>query len=409
MAKNHVFVGGRYNLRSPVKRGSSWRFKYTDTRTGEEGGFTIAISSKVKAKKAAMQKLEEMASSQGRIVPVKFCEAFEKFLEVIKEKPTRGRKMSLRTFETYQDYYDRMFKHAFGHLFVSDLTYGKVEDWMNRHIAQSKKRRECGPTTMSKYITVFRRFCKWAKLRNYLDHDPTEGIELSQSNKVGVALTEEEVAKLLRVAMEPNVLSVKSKSAKRSDWKQEYVGRDHVFRYLLVAIYTGLRPGNIYDLTWAKHVNLEEKKITIEAPHMKSRKSKHVLPIHPVLLSHMHEWIRVKGVRPNSPVIGKKVRTSIKTSFGSVRKAAGLKVRPYDLRHTFATHLAGKCTVFCLQDLLHHSLKGVGAGLGLGMNAVTFGYVHPEWEEKVDAIHSLPDYLSLSCEEDVELKSSNSC
>jgi integrase len=74
---------------------------------------------------------------------------------------------------------------------------------------------------------------------------------------------------------------------------------------------------------------------------------------------------------------------------------AGIEdLRPYDLRHTFATRLLERgIHHYVISALMGHSTPLAGAGLGSRM---TPGYAHVSWETMVRAVEVLEQPISLN-------------
>lgn len=88
---------------------------------------------------------------------------------------------------------------------------------------------------------------------------------------------------------------------------------------------------------------------------------------------------------------------SIKKGFAAACARAGIEdLRPYDLRHTFATRLVERGVHhFVISALLGHSTPLTGFGFA---SRITPGYAHATWEAMVAAVESLehPSRLKLN-------------
>jgi integrase len=126
-----------------------------------------------------------------------------------------------------------------------------------------------------------------------------------------------------------------------------------VSRLMLMAVYTGMRKGELLKLRW-KDVDFETGFITIRSPKGKksmkipmSQSVKTILERHP--RSGEHVFVNDKG----------KPFVEIRKQVDVIRKAAGLppEFRPlHGLRHVYASMLAssGKVEMYTLQKLLTH-------------------------------------------------------
>jgi integrase len=85
---------------------------------------------------------------------------------------------------------------------------------------------------------------------------------------------------------------------------------------------------------------------------------------------------------------------SIKKGFAAACVRAGIEdLRPYDLRHTFATRLVERGVHhFVISALLGHSTPVTGFGYA---SRITPGYAHATWDAMVAAVESLEHPSSL--------------
>jgi integrase len=68
-------------------------------------------------------------------------------------------------------------------------------------------------------------------------------------------------------------------------------------------------------------------------------------------------------------------------------------LRPYDLRHTFATRLLDRgIHQYVISALLGHAMPVTGFGHA---SRITPGYAHATWEAMVDAVESLEYPVTL--------------
>lgn len=113
----------------------------------------------------------------------------------------------------------------------------------------------------------------------------------------------------------------------------------HIKRVILLAYYTGLRPGSVelLSLTWKK-VNWEAKTILIVSAHKGGPEQRQV-PLHDNFFDQLRRWY--KEDEKSGHIIhynGKSIKT-IKSAWKGTLERAGItrRIRPYDLRHNFIT------------------------------------------------------------------------
>ncbi|MEE3198393.1 MAG: tyrosine-type recombinase/integrase, partial [Planctomycetota bacterium] len=149
-----------------------------------------------------------------------------------------------------------------------------------------------------------------------------------------------------------------------------------------IALYTGLRYSNVIGLRW-KHVNLGQGKITLPASEMKGKQQLE-LPIHPVLSKLLRQRLTDQNrVNSEALVVGEKVSALSKSLQRALKRSGLRRITWHGFRHTFSSWLYSRCPYACVKKLLGHSPG----------SDVTALYIHPSWQEKVDAINQLPDLL----------------
>jgi len=164
------------------------------------------------------------------------------------------------------------------------------------------------------------------------------------------------------------------------------VSRRHLKPIIILAVNTGMRRGEIFDLQW-NHVDLKNRIIEVADP---KNGDPRFVPINDTLMDALQQLPR----RIDTPYVfpGKNGGrlTDIKKPFLNTRKRAGLDdVRFHDLRHTFASHLvmAGVDLTTVKELLGHKSTK------------MTERYSHLSPKHKADAVRVLDRLSSEASEE----------
>jgi len=232
----------------------------------------------------------------------------------------------------------------------------------------SKKKLEISPATINRCLSILSKIFNDAIRWGYLKENPMKNIpKLNEPEKGFNYLTKEQVKKLLENAS-PN-------------------GRP----ILMLAVYTGMRKGEILALKW-EHIDFEKKIIKVEETLEGSTKSKKVryIPIHPDLLIELKK-LKLKS-RSEYVFLAEDggMRKDFRNALNYALKRAGLpKIRIYDLRHTFAANfiMAGG-NILTLQKILGHSdLK------------MTMRYAHlaPDFfHQEIEKMNFMRDPVSLS-------------
>ena len=209
-----------------------------------------------------------------------------------------------------------------GSVLLSDLT----EDRIRQHVRARKAEGVCGRTINMELGELSRAVGRtwkelWPRVR-----------KLEERKDIGRALSPEEQDRLL------DTLATL---------------RSPVVRTIIpVLLLTGMRPGEATSLRWGQ-IDLFDRMISVGRAKTSSGTGR-VLPINDelieILAGHREWFVHLFGQpradhyvfpfgspQPRNPC---KPVTDISAGFDLARKAAGVKCRPHDLRHTFATQLA---------------------------------------------------------------------
>lgn len=134
----------------------------------------------------------------------------------------------------------------------------------------------------------------------------------------------------------------------------------HLYDFLVLALNTGCRRGELLKLTWDR-VNFENQTLNLEAMHTKTQRPRQ-LPLNKnALEALMRRRASMNATCPSSAYVfahenGKAI-LSIKRSFSTACKRAGLSdFRIHDLRHTSASWMVGQgVPLTVVRDVLGHS------------------------------------------------------
>ena len=187
--------------------------------------------------------------------------------------------------------------------------------------------------------------------------------------------------KALRKALDAREQRFKVRRASSNQWRIErgqeplpplagYV--DHLMPMTLLALNTGLRRGEITQLTWAD-IDLKKKLLTVRAGYAKSGKARHV-PLNSEALLVLKQW---KQQQPDGVLFH---LTSVTKSWAKLTEKANIKdFRFHDLRHTFASKLV----------MAGVDLNTTRELLGHGDIKMTLRYAHLAPEHKAAAVQLL--------------------
>lgn len=245
-----------------------------------------------------------------------------------------------RSVEGDTDYINRFIKPQFGRKKVHEVTLADIE-----RLADSLGDRR---TTANRVVALLSKMFNLARLWHLCERNPTEGWQKNSETRRERFLSSEEVFRLLE-AMDGN----------------SNVRGSNIVRMLLL---TGARSGEVFSMRWAD-VDLTIGRWTKPA-HTTKQKRTEVIPLSDAATILLRE-IR-KAVPADSPFVfpgevpGEPM-TTIKTFWRSICREAKIEdVRPHDLRHTYASHLASS----------GQSLVMIGRLLGHSQPQTTARYAH---------------------------------
>lgn len=222
------------------------------------------------------------------------------------------------------------------------------------------------PATVNRNLARLKHLFNTAIKWGYLYENPAQPVKLLRENNRRLrCLTKDEIDHLMTVSSQ------------------------HLKPILVMAINTGMRRGEIFNLQW-NHVDLKNRIIEVADAKIGDRRFTH---INDTLLNALQVLPR----RIDTPYVfpGKTGGrwTDIKKAFSKARKRAGLDdVRFHDLRHTFARHLvmAGVDLTTVKELLGHKSTK------------MPERYSHLSPKHKADAVRVLDRLSSEAPEESLQ-------
>jgi len=284
----------------------------------------------------------DIAQTEKRILFTKLVEKFLEYSKTNKKSYTRD----ITSSRVLLDYF-------------GGNTVQQISSW---HIEQYKSKRQKDITRFGKppakatinrelafMKTMFSKAIKW----NITNTNPVKDVKLFKENNVNLRiLSNEEFNKLYELA------------------------NDFLKPVLLVAINTGMRRSEIFNLKW-QDINYEQEYICVA--NSKNSESR-IIPMNRVLkdtLENLNKNLDSEYVFSQSD--GTPIK-SVKTIFWSALKGSGINhCRFHDLRHTFASNLVmAGVDIVSVQELLGHKSL-----------IMTRRYSHPTPEHKKQAVNKL--------------------
>lgn len=216
-----------------------------------------------------------------------------------------------------------------------------------------ERRKEVSAASVNRELACLKHMFNMAINWGYAETNPVRGVKFFKENNQRLRYLSQEEARALIEACAP-----------------------HLKPIVIVALNTGMRRGEIFDLKW-KNVDFRNRLIrVIETKNNESR----IIPMNDAVyevLKEQKKTSKTELVFANK--WGKRYDT-IKTGFQSELKRAGIRdFRFHDLRHTFASNLvmAGEDLVTVKELLGHKSIQ------------MTMRYSHLSQKHKMDAVKKL--------------------
>jgi integrase len=256
----------------------------------------------------------------------------------------------------------RYLNAKLGSCLLAELTEAKIADYILRRKADG-----LGPRSINIEIGVLARAlgntrrALWPRLK-----------PLREPKDVGRALTDEEVARVLAAAAEND--------------------SPYIHAALVLALMTGMRRGEIENLTWAQ-VDWARNTIKVGASKTEAGEGREIpmnadcrarLELHAAWFASRFgelrdSWFVFPKCRTKRPVDPAQPVTSLKTAWDSVRKAAGVEARFHDLRHTAASRMGrGGASRAAMMKVLGHA-----------STALVDKYCHAERQDVEAAVRAL--------------------
>ncbi|MGI9282256.1 MAG: tyrosine-type recombinase/integrase [Endozoicomonas sp.] len=250
----------------------------------------------------------------------------------------------------------RRVKHHFGqwfHLPLKEISVSRVSEWQT---VQLKKERQA--SGINRDINALKSILSKAVEYEMIDESPLKRLKkLKQDKSKRVRYLSMDEESRLRSALDNYEQEIRERRARFNQWLKERhkkprsypdeVFVDHLKPMVLLALNTGMRIGELFNLCWS-HIDWANNSLTIVGDLSKSGQTRHI-PISDEALYILKNWRKASMqsllVFP-SPKTGKKL-DNINSVWTSIRKSAGLfwpddtgkHFRFHDLRHSFASNL----------------------------------------------------------------------
>lgn len=284
-------------------------------------------------------------------------------------------------------------EHSFAHLLhlpLCEINSWQIESWRVEAVRNGKKKSTVN-RTVNALKGILRRAVDWG----FLQENPLKAVKnLKEDDNQRVRFLSEKEEGRLMAALKARSLELWRARNSANEWRAarnyqllpqlrpEYP--DFLEPMVLLAMFTGLRRGELFSLQWGD-VDFEERVITVRGENAKNFRSRRVnlsdQAINVLMswkLSSSSERLVFTNGRGNK-------LTTVKKSFSSILKAAGIEnFRFHDLRH----HFASRCAMQGVK------IETIQAWLGHRHLDTTMKYAHLSEAHKSAEIEKLSSYYS---------------
>lgn len=247
---------------------------------------------------------------------------------------------------------------------LNEIAPHAIERWRTKRLNDGRK-----ASTVNRDLVSLKAALAKAVEWGFIEVHPIAMVKSSKvdSNTQPRYLTKEEITNLI-TALDQREERIRTERANANKWrskrgipllpdltKRTYA--DHLKPMVLLSLYTGMRRGELFNLTW-EDVNFERALLTIQGGGAKSGKTRHI-PLNDQAKTILIEW-QQQTPRANKLIFtGKKGGRfdNVNTSWKELLKTAKIqKFRWHDLRHTFASWLVMQSVdLNTVRELLGHS------------------------------------------------------
>jgi len=270
---------------------------------------------------------------------------------------------------------------------IGEIDPHAIERWRTKRLKDGRK-----ASTVNRDLVCLKAALAKAVEWGLLETHPIAKVKLSKedNNQAPRYLSKQEAARLID-ALDRREARLRTERASANVWRAERkvpllpdlskaTYAHHLKPMVLLSLYTGLRRGELFNLTW-QDINFDRSMLTVQGGGAKSGKTRHI-PLHDEALKLLKGWHK-QCPQKNTLVFTNKDDgrfDHVNTSWRGVLKVAEIEnFRWHDMRHTFASWLVmERVDLNTVRELLGHSdLK------------MTFRYAHLAPEHKATAVGKL--------------------
>jgi integrase len=297
-----------------------------------------------------------------------------KYLPWVKEHRRNAAETEQRIRRNFEFLFDRM---------LADVNSWVIEKWRSDRLKAGVSKE-----TINRDIAALKATISKAVDWEIIPYHPltkVKPLKLDTKGRVRYLSDKEEQA--LRTALNNRDIKIKSGRLSANEWRKQRgydplpnltdcIYADHLTPIVLLAMNTGLRRGELFNLQW-EDINHNTKFLTVQGATAKSGETRHI-PLNSEAVELLKNW--KKQNKGQERVFYGKDGTrldNVKKAWTGIVTNAGIKnFRFHDLRHSFASKLVMKgVSLNTVRELLGHAdLK------------TTLRYAHLAPDHKADAV-----------------------
>ena len=284
------------------QRGNNWYIDYyaNGIRMRERVGSSRQLA-EIVLKKRTVEIAENRFLDIKKEQKIKFDEFAEEYLEVyLKHNSRSWKKADLHNIKRLKAFFGSRYLHE-----ITPLLIERFKNDTSKVVSPSSTNR-----ALTRLKAIFNKAIVWKKFNG---DNPVKGIKFFKENNIRLRFLEkEEIARLLSNS------------------------NDYLRPIVIVALNTGMRRGEIYNLKWH---DIDFKRSIIYLLQTKNGEKREI---------PMNETIKAELIKvrkdPNSPYVfhnddGRPFYNLRKSFFTACKKSGIINFRFHDLRHTFASQL----------------------------------------------------------------------
>ncbi len=313
--------------------------------------FDTAQADMAAKEKALLRKTRERKSGQRRITVQELLETYFRL--------THSNALTIKQAR----YHASHILAAFGHRQARGLGRQDI-----LHFSEAQHVRGIAQSTVNRRVSILRAALNWSVRNGILPESPLHDLRLPTARARRIAPPTPQEAQAILWAAAP-----------------------HVQRVVILGLCAGPRigPSELFRLEW-RDVDLSLAMIRMPNAQKNRLEDGRDIPIRAALLPLLHVWHdrdTAAGIRHVISWGGRPIRSICRAWHTALTRAGiGRRIRPYDLRHAFATYaLAGSADIGSVARLMGHT----------DASMILKTYQHVQDAQKRAAVEAAPDILNL--------------